>query len=263
MGSYDKQYLDIVEKIMTDGYRAENRTGIDTIKVPHVSMSFDLEEEFPILTTKKMGLRLLTEEMLWIYRDMSNDVTLLQEKNVHIWDEWTKEDDTIGTAYGWVVKEYDQINKLIETLKTNPQDRRMMLNLYQLAHIEGGSLPPCAFLSMFDVTDGRLNCMLVQRSGDFPLGVPFNTTQYAILTYMLAQVTGLKPGLLTHVINNAHIYENQLEGMKEHLSRKGTDFPAPKLILNPDVKEFKDFKASDVTLVDYQHHPAIKMDVAV
>ena len=263
MGSYDKQYLAIVEKIMNEGYMAENRTANRAIKVPHVVMSFDLEEEFPILTTKKTFLRLLTEEMLWIYRDMSNDVAMLQEKGVTIWDEWVKEDGTIGTSYGWVVKEYDQVNQLLHTLRTNPQDRAMMLNLWQIKHIAGGSLRPCAFFSMFDVTDGRLNCMLVQRSGDIPLGVPFNTSQYAILTHMLAQVTGLRVGILTHVINNAHIYENQLEGMKEHLSRKGTDFPAPKLELNPDVKNFFDFQASDVKLVNYQCHSAINMPVSV
>lgn len=163
MGSYDKQYLDIVERIMTEGYYGENRTENNTIKVPHQVMQFDLEKEFPMLTTKKMYTRVLTEELLWIYRDMSNDVRMLQEKGVRIWNEWMKEDGTIGTSYGWVVKEYDQINKLIHTLRTNPQDRRMMINLWQIQHIEGGSLPPCAFLTLWDVTDGRLNCALIQR----------------------------------------------------------------------------------------------------
>lgn len=263
MGEYDKQYVDIVEQILSTGYLAENRTDNRTIKVPHAIMKFDLEKEFPFLTLSKKALRLLVEEMLWIYRDMSNNVGLLQEKNVKIWNEWAQEDGTIGTSYGWVVKEYDQLNEVIETLRTNPQDRRMMINLWQIKHLAGGSLPPCAFLFMLDVTDGRLNGMLVQRSGDFPLGIPFNSSQYAILTLMLAQITGLRPGLFTHVINNAHIYENQIEGMQELLSRKGTDFPAPQIWLNPEVKEFADFTVDDVKLVDYKFHPGIKMPVSV
>ncbi|WP_142414101.1 thymidylate synthase [Hathewaya massiliensis] len=263
MSIADKQYLEIAENIIHNGYYDQNRTGIATYKLPHKIMQFDLEKEFPILTTKFVAFKTAVKELLWIYRDQSNDVKKLHEENVHIWDEWTLDDGTIGTAYGWVVKKYDQIDKLIETLKTNPQDRRMMINLWQIPHINTGALPPCAFLTMWDVSDGRLNCMLVQRSADFCLGVPFNMTQYAVLVHLVAQVTGLKPGLFTHVMNNAHIYENHLEGIKLQLSKKDEQYDAPKLWINPEVKNFYDFKSEDIKLIEYKNHGKISMEVAI
>ena len=173
------------------------------------------------------------------------------------------EDGTIGESYGWIVKKYNQIDTLIDALKNNPQDRRMMINLWQIPHLDKGALYPCCFQTLWDVTDGRLNCMLIQRSADTPLGLPFNTTQYAVLVHMLAQVTGLKVGLFTHVINNAHIYENQIDGMNEQLSRKNDLYNSPTFWINPEIKDFYDFTSDDVKLIDYKHHSAIKMPVSV
>lgn len=166
MSLYDQQYLAIVQNILDHGYYDQNRTGIATYKLPHQIMQFDLQQELPILTTKKVAFRTAVREILWIYQKQSNDVKELQKQKVHIWDEWMMEDGTIGTAYGWVIKQFHQVDKLLEQLKNNPQDRRMMVNLWQIPYLETGALAPCCFLSMWDVTDGRLNCMLVQRSGD-------------------------------------------------------------------------------------------------
>ncbi len=229
----------------------------------HQIMQFNLQKEFPILTTKFVAFKTAVKEMLWIYQKQSNVVEDLRQMNVKIWNEWEGEDGTIGKAYGYQVKKFHQIDNLIEALKNNPQDRRMMLNLWNWEDLPEMSLAPCCFLTMWDVTDGHLNCMLIQRSGDMPLGVPFNSAQFSVLTHMLAQVTGLKPGLFTHVINNAHIYENQIEGMKVQLTRANDAYSAPKLWLNPEIKDFYDFTIDDIKLVDYEYHPAIKMEVSV
>lgn len=173
------------------------------------------------------------------------------------------EDGTIGKAYGYQIKKYRQVDKLIETLKTNPQDRRMIVNLWNIEDLPEMALQPCAFLTLWDVTDGRLNCMLVQRSGDIGLGVPFNMTQYAVLVHLIAQVTDLRPGLFTHVINNAHIYENHVEALKLQLSRREEALPAPKLIINPEIKDFYKFTPDDIKLDDYKHLGKIEMEVAV
>ncbi|AGX45351.1 thymidylate synthase [Clostridium saccharobutylicum] len=263
MSTYDDKYLSIAKDILENGYFDTNRTGISTYKLPHQIMQFNLEKEFPILTTKFVAFKTAVKELLWIFKDQSNDVNDLHKQNVKIWDEWMMDDGTIGTSYGWVVKKFNQIDKLIDSLKNNPQDRRMMLNLWQISYLDTGALYPCCWCTMWDVTDGRLNCMLVQRSGDWPLGVPFNTTQYAVLVHLLAQVTGLKPGLFTHVINNAHIYENQVEGIKTQLERKDDGFDAPKLWINPEIKDFYDFTPDDIKLEDYKHHESIKMPVSV
>ncbi len=261
LGQYDKIYLDIARKILQDGYYDDNRCGIKTYKLPHQIMQFNLQDEFPILTTKFVAFKTAVKELLWIFQQQSNDINKLHELNVHIWDEWALEDNTIGTSYGWIVKKFNQIDKLIDNLKNNPQNRRMIINLWQNQYLDTGALYPCCFMTMWDVTAGKLNCMLVQRSGDWGLGVPFNTTQYAVLAHILAQVTNLEPGLLTHVINNAHIYENHVEAINLQLTRE--DYTAPKLILNPDVKNFYDFKIDDINLANYKYHPKIKMPVAV
>ena len=263
MSLYDKKYLNLVKDILDNGYYDNNRTGISTYKLPHQVMQFNLQKEFPILTTKFVAFKTAVKELLWIFKDQSNSVQDLQAQNVNIWDEWMMEDGTIGTSYGWVVKKFNQIDKLIDALKNNPQDRRMMINLWQIPYLETGALAPCCFLTMWDVTDGHLNCMLVQRSGDMGLGVPFNTSQYAVLVHLMAQVTGLKPGLFTHVINNAHIYENQVEGLKVQLTRSDSAYEAPKLWINPEIKDFYNFTADDIKLIDYKHHEKISMEVAV
>lgn len=263
MSKYDEQYLSIAENIISKGYYDKNRTNCNTYKLPHQIMQFDLREEFPILTTKRVAFITAVKEMLWIFKDQSNDVRLLQENKVKVWDEWMMADGTIGTSYGYIVKKFHQVDKLIADLKNNPQSRRMMINLWQNEYLDTGALYPCCFLSMWDVTDGFLNCMLVQRSGDWGLGVPFNTSQYAALTYMIAHVTGLKPGLLTHVVNNAHIYENHIEGIKTQISRKNEAYEAPKIWLNTDITNFYDFTYKDIKLIDYKHHNDIKMEVSV
>ncbi len=263
MSNYDKQYLDLVKRILEDGYYDENRTGVNTYKLPHQIMQFDLRKEFPILTTKKLAFKVAVTELLWIFKDQSNVVKKLQDQNCRIWNEWEMEDGTIGTAYGYVVKKYDQMNSLLDGLKNDPQGRRHMINLWQISELPTGALPPCCFLTMWDVTDGHLNCMLVQRSGDIGLGVPFNTTQYAVLVHLVAQATGLKPGLFTHVINNAHIYENHVEALKLQVSRADQAYPAPELYINPEVKNFYDFKVSDIELRNYECLDTIKMTVSV
>ena len=263
MSKFDNIYLDLCEKILNTGYYAQNRTGMPTYKLPHQILTFNLQEEFPILTTKYVAFNAAVKELLWIFQKQSNSVEELKEQNVHIWDEWEMEDGTIGTSYGWIVKEFKQIDKLINQLKTNDQDRRMMINLWQIPYLDTGALYPCVFNSCWDVTDGYLNCMLTIRSNDIPLGNPFNVSQYAVLTHLLASVTNHKPGKLTVCINNAHIYENQIEGMKEQLSRKDKALPSPKLWINPDIKDFYDFKPEDIKLIDYNHLGTIKMPVSV
>ena len=182
MSKADQQYLDIIEDILENGYYDQNRTGVPTYKLPHKIMQYDLEKEFPILTTKFVAFKTAVKELLWIFRDQSNSVLKLHEENVHIWDEWTQADGTIGTSYGWVVNKFKLVDELLESLANNPQNRRMIMSLWQNEYLEGGSLYPCAFLTLWDVTDGRLNMMLVQRSADMPLGVPFNMAQYAVLS---------------------------------------------------------------------------------
>lgn len=263
MSNADKQYLNIIENILQNGYHDQNRTGISTFKLPHQFMQFDLSKEFPILTTKFVAFKTAVKELLWIYKDQSNDVKKLQEQNVHIWDEWMREDGTIGKAYGYQISKFKQIDKLINTIKTDPQNRRMIMSMWNIEDLPDMALQPCCYETLWDVQGDRLNCMLVQRSGDFPLGVPFNMCQYAVLVNLIAQVTGYKAGLFTHVINNAHIYENEVEGMKLQLKRKGKAYDAPKLWINPEIKNFYDFSPDDIKLVDYKHHDKITMEVSV
>lgn len=299
MGRWDKEYLKLCKKILKEGKEVENRTGINTIKIPAYSFEFDLEKEFPFLTTKQLFYRQAILEMLWIFQVQSNDVRWLQERNVHIWDEWEIDEEglwkatqmvpdengklvkkeivkdfgkdwahTIGTAYGWIVREYDQVNKLINTIKTNPTDRRMIINLWQNKHLDTAVLPSCVWSSEWDVTDGHLNAYVHQRSCDVPLGLPFNVTQYSVLLYMIAHVTGLKPGKLYWSIKDAHIYINQIDGIKEQIRRgkELEDLPAPKLWLNPEVKDFYDFDNSsdleDIKVIDYKHHGKISFPIA-
>jgi thymidylate synthase len=298
ISKYERQYINIVQNILDNGYYDQNRTSLATYKLPHQIIQVDLQKEFPILKSKFVAFKTAVKEMLWIYQKQSNIVQDLRDKGVKIWNEWEGEDGTIGKAYGYQVKKFNQMDNLIEALKNNPQDRRMMINLWNWSDLPEMNLAPCCFLTMWDVTNGKLNCMLVQRSGDVPLGVPFNTTQFAVLTHMLAQVCGLKVGLLTHVINNAHIYQNQVDGMKEQLNRfiilngsdvlskggfylrldnKGLDMPIEKsdlkyeevlsskpiLKLNLNITNFYDFTPEDIILEDYKHMGKIDMPVSV
>ena len=263
MSLADTQYLQIIENILDHGYYANNRTGIATYKLPHQVMQFDLGKEFPILTTKFVAFKTAIKELLWIWQLQSNDVRQLQAMNVKVWDEWMREDGTIGKAYGYQIAKYKQLDNLLDMLKNDPQSRRMIVTLWNIEDLPDMALQPCAYETLWDVTDGRLNCMLVQRSGDMGLGVPFNTAQYAALVHMIAQVSGLQPGQFTHVINNAHVYENHVEALRTQLDRKDEALEAPVLRLNPDVKNFYDFKPEDITLEGYEHLGKLSMTVAV
>jgi len=299
MSKWDKEYIKLCKKILKDGKRVPNRTGIDTIKIPAYSLEFDLSKEFPALTTKQLFFRQAIIEMLWIYQVESNDVRWLQDRNVHIWDEWEIQEDgkwyatqmlpdengklvkqevikdfgkewahTIGTAYGWINKKFQNTQRLIETIKNNPTDRRMIMTLWQDEYLKTAVLPSCVWSSEWDVTDGKLNCWVHQRSCDVPLGLPFNVTQYATLLCLIAHCTGLKPGKMYWSIKDAHIYVNQIDGIKEQIERYETlpDLKAPKLWINPEVKDFfkidnsKDIK--DIKVLDYEHHGKISFPIA-
>ena len=238
MSAADTQYLAIVERILKEGYYANNRTGVPTYKLAHQIMQFDLAKEFPILTTKFVAFKTAVKELLWIWQKQSNDVRELQAMGVHVWDEWMREDGTIGKAYGYQIKKYKQLDNLLHMLKTDPQSRRMIVTLWNIEDLPDMALQPCAYETLWDVSGDRLNCMLVQRSGDMGLGVPFNMTQYAVLVHLVAKVCGLRPGQFTHVINNAHIYENHVDGIKDQLKRRNEALPAPKLWINAEIKDF-------------------------
>jgi len=291
MSKFDFMYAELCKKILTEGVYCKNRTGINTYAIsPHI-MQFDLSEEFPILTTKKVGFKSAVLEMLWFYQVKSNDVRWLRERGVKIWNEWEVSEDgwyrvydqagnlkfekfygedrahTIGTAYGWIMNEYKQIDRIINSLKNNPDDRRMVMSLWQDAHLETAVLPSCVWSTTWRVLDGKLNVVVNQRSCDVFLGLPFNITQYAVLLNMLAHCCGYKPGTMTWVISDAHIYENHIAQVNELLSRLDSAYPAPKLWLNPEIKDFYAFDNSkelkDIKLENYEHHGPIKAEVAV
>lgn len=294
MTKWDKEYLKLCKEILKHGIEVENRTGVNSIKIPSYHLHFDLQEEFPTLASKQLFFRQAVLEMLWIYQVQSNDVTWLQERDVNIWDKWKIDSDgkwratqlvdgekkqiekdfgvewvnTIGTAYGYIVKEYEQVDKLLHTLKNNPTDRRMLISLWQNEYLETAVLPSCVWSNEWDVTDGYLNAWVHQRSCDVPLGLPFNVTQYAVLLSMLAHVTGLKPGTIDWSIKDAHIYVNQIDGIKEQLSRawKAKRIKAPTLWLNPEVKDFYDFDNSrdikDIKVLNYKHMGPIKFPLS-
>lgn len=280
MAIWDEIYCSLCQDILDHGIRVENRTGIDTIKIPSAHFQLDLGDEFPILTTKQLFIRQAVLEMLWIYQAQSNDVRWLQERNVRIWDLWEIDENgdwkdektgkvlkhfnpkyahTIGTAYGYIVKKMGLMDRLIDSLKNDVNDRRRVMSLWQDEYLDTAVLPSCVWSSEWDITDGKLNAWVHQRSCDVPLGLPFNITQYAVLLLMLAQVTGLKPGKIDWSIKDAHIYVNQIEGIQEQLNRFNNmgSCPAPKIWINPEIKDFYDFDSSkdckDVKLVDYQH----------
>ncbi len=261
-----KQYLEILRDVLENGQDADNRTGIYARKVFGRQMRFDLSKGFPLVTTKKTFFRGIVHELIWLLSGNTN-IKYLLDNNVHIWDEWADENGDLGPVYGHQWRNfnsqgYDQIRDIIERIKKNPQDRRIIVSAWNPAQIEQMALPPCHCFFQFDVTpDGKLNCMLYQRSCDMFLGVPFNIASYSLLTMMIAQVCGLKPGEFVHTLGNAHIYSNHFEQVKLQLTRE--PLPLPQVRINPDVKNIDDFKFEDFELVDYQSHPAIKGEVAV
>lgn len=319
MSKFDDQYIKLCRNILKYGEKITNYKKTDsrtesvssaipdhtaqatssakTIRLPHQILTFNLEEEFPILVTKKVGFKTAVLEMLWIYQVASNDVSWLKERGVKIWNEWEIAEDgsyqnrninelfkkkhpsepkenfahTIGTAYGWIVNRYDLIRNLISTLKENPGNRRMVLSLWQNEWLETAALPSCVWNSQWNLIDGKLNLLVTSRSSDVPLGLPFNVVQYAVLCHLIARTIGKKPGQFTFITNDAHIYENQIEGIKEQISRyekatKNSSLPAPPTLwLNPKINNFYDFDNSkelkDIKLENYENLGVIKMPV--
>ena len=263
-----KQYLDLLDRILKEGTKKEDRTGTGTISVFGHQMRFNLEEGFPCLTTKKLHLKSIIHELLWFLAGDTN-VKYLQENGVRIWNEWADENGDLGHVYGYQWRSWpdykgghiDQISEVVETLKKNPDSRRIIVNAWNVADIENMNLPPCHAMFQFYVADGRLSLQLYQRSADCFLGVPFNIASYSLLLLMMAQVTGLKPGDFVHTLGDAHLYLNHIEQAKLQLTRE--PYTLPKMKINPDVKDIFGFKFEDFSLEDYTAHPHIKAEVSV
>ena len=263
-----KQYLDLLDRILTEGTKKEDRTGTGTISVFGHQMRFNLEEGFPCLTTKKLHLKSIIHELLWFLAGDTN-VKYLQENGVRIWNEWADEDGDLGHIYGYQWRSWpdykgghiDQISEVVETLKKNPDSRRIIVNAWNVADIENMNLPPCHAMFQFYVADGRLSLQLYQRSADCFLGIPFNIASYSLLLLMMAQVTGLKAGDFVHTLGDAHLYLNHIEQAKLQLTRE--PYALPKMRINPEVKDIFSFKFEDFSLEEYTAHPHIKAEVSV
>ncbi len=263
-----KQYHDLLRRALEEGNKKTDRTGTGTISVFGHQMRFDLSEGFPMVTTKKLHLKSIIHELIWFLSGDTN-IKYLTDNGVKIWNEWADENGNLGPVYGhqwrsWSAPDghtIDQISNLIERIKTKPDDRRLIVSAWNVADVPKMALPPCHCLFQFYVADGKLSCQLYQRSADIFLGVPFNIASYALLTMMVAQVCGLKPGEFIHTFGDAHIYMNHLDQVNEQLSR--TEFPLPEMHLNPHVKNIFDFKFEDFELVGYEAHPTIKAPIAV
>jgi thymidylate synthase len=263
-----RQYLDLMELALTKGVEKRDRTGTGTRSIFGHQMRFDLADGFPLVTTKKLHLKSIIYELLWFLRGETN-VHWLNEHGVTIWDEWADANGELGPVYGAQWRSWpgerdgniDQISKLIRDIQGNPDSRRLIVTAWNPADVPKMALAPCHCLFQFYVADGKLSCQLYQRSADIFLGVPFNIASYALLTLMVAQVTGLKPGDFVHSFGDAHLYLNHLDQARKQLSRQ--PHPLPTLVLNPAVKDIFSFKFEDFTLQNYQAHPSIKADISV
>ena len=263
-----KQYLDLMKHVMENGVDKGDRTGTGTRSVFGYQMRFNLAEGFPLVTTKKIHTRSVIHELLWFLMG-DNNIRYLKDNGVSIWDEWADEEGNLGPVYGvqwrsWPTasgESIDQITQVINQIKRNPNSRRLIVNAWNVAEIENMALPPCHTFFQFYVADGKLSCQLYQRSADIFLGVPFNIASYALLTLMIAKVTGLKPGDFVHTLGDAHLYSNHFEQTELQLQRDPR--PLPIMKLNPDITDIFDFKYEDFTLENYDHHPHIKAPVAV
>lgn len=263
-----KQYHDLMQYILTTGNKKEDRTGTGTLSVFGYQMRFNLEEGFPVITTKKLHLKSIIHELLWFLKGETN-IKYLKENGVSIWDDWADEKGELGPVYGYQWRSWptadgrniDQITEVINQLKKNPDSRRIIVSAWNVADINNMKLPPCHAFFQFYVADGKLSCQLYQRSADVFLGVPFNIASYALLTIMVAQVCGLKPGDFVHTLGDAHLYSNHLEQAKLQLTRELR--PLPTMWVNPEVKDIFDFRFEDFRLEDYNPHPHIKGAVAV
>lgn len=263
-----KQYHDLMRHVMEHGTRKSDRTGTGTLSVFGYQMRFDLEEGFPLLTTKKLHTKSIIHELLWFLKGESN-VAYLRENGVTIWDEWADDKGELGPVYGYQWRSWptpdgqhiDQISDVIEMIRKNPDSRRLIVSAWNVADIPKMKLPPCHAFFQFYVADGKLSCQLYQRSADIFLGVPFNIASYALLTLMVAQVCGLRPGEFVHTLGDAHLYVNHLEQAKLQLSRTPRQLPV--MTINPDVRSVFGFSYGDFTLSNYDPHPHIKAQVAV
>lgn len=263
-----QQYLDLMRHVMDHGALKEDRTGTGTRSVFGHQMRFDLAEGFPLVTTKKLHLKSIIHELLWFLRGDTN-VGYLKDNGVSIWNDWADEDGELGPVYGaqwrsWPAadgQKIDQLTQLVAGLRTNPSSRRHIVSAWNVAEIDNMALPPCHCLFQFYVADGRLSCQLYQRSADIFLGVPFNIASYALLTMMVAQVTGLQPGDFIHTFGDAHLYNNHLDQAREQLSR--TPRALPEMLINPKVDDLFGFSYGDFVLENYQPHPHISAPIAV
>lgn len=263
-----KAYLDLLRTIMEKGTDKSDRTGTGTRSYFGYQMRFDLSEGFPLVTTKKLHLRSIIHELLWMLQGDTN-IGYLHDNKVTIWDEWADENGDLGPVYGkqwrdWVTpdgRHIDQMKDVLQQIKTNPDSRRLIVTAWNPADVDKMALPPCHTFFQFYVSEGRLSCQLYQRSADTFLGVPFNIASYALLTSMMAQVCGLEPGVFVHSMGDAHIYHNHFEQVKLQLSRE--PYVLPRLRLNPEVKDLFAFRYEDIEIQNYQCHPTIKGDVAV
>jgi thymidylate synthase len=263
-----RQYLDLMRLILETGVRKPDRTGTGTLSVFGHQMRFDLADGFPLVTTKKIHIRSVVHELIWFLRGETN-IRYLKDNGVSIWDEWADEEGELGPVYGaqwrsWPSadgSQIDQIAEVVEQIRTNPNSRRLIVTAWNPAEIAEMALPPCHVLFQFYVSEGRLSCQLYQRSADVFLGVPFNIASYALLTSMVAQVTGLEPGEFVHTLGDAHLYLNHLDQAREQLKRAPRALP--KLRLNPAVRSLADFRFEDIQFENYDPHPHIKAPVAV
>jgi thymidylate synthase len=263
-----RNYLDLMQHVLEHGVRKADRTGTGTISIFGAQLRFDLQQGFPLITTKKVHLKSILHELLWFLSGETN-TRYLKQYGVTIWDEWADANGDLGPVYGYQWRSWpapdgrhiDQVSRVLEEIRRNPDSRRLIVSAWNVADLDRMALAPCHAFFQFYVADGKLSCQLYQRSADFFLGVPFNIASYSLLTLMIAQVCGLKPGEFVHTYGDCHLYLNHLEQAKEQLSREPR--PLPRMILNPEVKDLFQFKYEDFTLVGYDPHPAIKAPVAV
>ncbi len=263
-----QQYLDLMARVRREGVKREDRTGTGTLSVFGHQMRFDLADGFPLVTTKKLHLKSIVHELLWFLKGETN-IAYLKANNVSIWDEWADEGGELGPVYGkqwrrWETADgrvVDQMAEVVQAIRTNPNSRRLIVSAWNVGDVEAMALPPCHCLFQFYVADGRLSCQLYQRSADIFLGVPFNIASYALLTMMMAQVTGYRPGDFVHTLGDAHLYLNHLEQADLQLTRR--PHPLPEMRINPAVTDLFDFRFEDFELLGYEAHPHIKAPVAV
>jgi len=263
-----KQYLDLMQHVLDNGIKKEDRTGTGTQSVFGYQMRFNLEDGFPVITTKKVHLRSIIHELLWFLNGDTN-IKYLKENKVSIWDDWADKNGELGPVYGHQWRSWpasngetvDQISEVVKQIKTNPDSRRLIVSAWNVAEIKNMALPPCHAFFQFYVANGRLSCQLYQRSADIFLGVPFNIASYSLLTLMMAQVCDLRPGDFVHTFGDAHLYSNHIEQAHLQLTRELK--PLPKMIINPEVNDIFNFKYEDFNLAGYDPHPHIKGKVAV